>query len=276
MEKTPGCDRGLHRQGNAFSILHSQLLPPLSRRKTETMDILPAIDLRGGKCVRLLQGDYSRQIDYAEDPVAVARAFEQVGAKWLHLVDLDGAREGRQCNLAVIERIVRETGLSVEVGGGLREVEVIESLLRIGVKRCVVGTKALVDWPWFESLVQRPMCRGRICLGLDARLGKLAVRGWTEELKETALDIADRAAGLPVAAIIYTDIGRDGMLLGANVDAMKEMAERSKVPVIASGGVTDIEDVKQLAALPLLGIIIGRAIYEKTISLTDALQVLSG
>ncbi len=238
------------------------------------MDILPAIDLRGGKCVRLLQGDYSRQIDYADDPVAVAREFERVGARWLHLVDLDGAREGRQRNLPTIERIVRETGLNVEVGGGLREVEVIESLLAVGVRRCVVGTKALEDWSWFESLVQRPTCRERICLGLDARQGRLAVRGWTQEMTETALDVADRAAGMPVAAIIYTDIGRDGMLLGANVEAMKEMAERSRVPVIASGGVTDIEDVKRLAALPLLGIIIGRAIYEETISLADALRVV--
>lgn len=238
------------------------------------MDILPAIDLRGGKCVRLLQGDYSRQIDYADDPVAVAREFERVGARWLHLVDLDGAREGRQRNLPTIERIVRETGLNVEVGGGLREVEVIESLLAVGVRRCVVGTKALEDWSWFESLVQRPTCRERICLGLDARQGRLAVRGWTQEMTETALDVADRVAGMPVAAIIYTDIGRDGMLLGANVEAMKEMAERSRVPVIASGGVTDIEDVKRLAALPLLGIIIGRAIYEETISLADALRVV--
>lgn len=238
------------------------------------MDILPAIDLRGGKCVRLLQGDYSRQINYADDPVAVAREFERVGARWLHLVDLDGAREGRQCNLPTIERITRETGLNVEVGGGLREVEAIESLLDIGVKRCVVGTKALEDWSWFESLVQRPTCRERICLGLDAREGRLAVRGWTEQMAETALDVADRAASLPVAAIIYTDIGRDGMLLGANVEAMKQMAEQSKVPVIASGGVTDIQDVKRLAALPLLGIIIGRAIYEETISLADALRIV--
>jgi phosphoribosylformimino-5-aminoimidazole carboxamide ribotide isomerase len=237
------------------------------------MDILPAIDLRGGKCVRLLQGDYSKQINYADDPVAVAREFERAGARWLHLVDLDGAREGRLCNLPVIERIVGETGLNVEVGGGLREVEVIESLLAIGVQRCVVGTKALEDWPWFTALVERPTCRGRICLGLDARLGKLAVRGWTQEMTETALEVADRAAGLPVAAIIYTDIGRDGMLLGANLEAMREMAEHSKVPVIASGGVTDIDDVRRLAKMPLLGMIIGRALDEKEIDLAEAILV---
>ncbi|HSW44023.1 MAG TPA: 1-(5-phosphoribosyl)-5-[(5-phosphoribosylamino)methylideneamino]imidazole-4-carboxamide isomerase [Phycisphaerae bacterium] len=239
------------------------------------MDILPAIDLRSGKCVRLLQGDYSKQIDYADDPVAVAHQFEQAGARWLHLVDLDGAREGRPCNLPVIERVLRGTSLKLEVGGGLREAPAIESLLEVGVQRCVVGTKALENWAWFESLVQRATCRGRVCLGLDARLGKVAVRGWTEELKETALEIADRAAALPVAAIIYTDISRDGMLQGANIEAMKEMAERSKVSVVASGGVTNLDDVKRLAALPLAGIIIGRAIYERTIDLAEAIQAAS-
>ena len=237
------------------------------------MDILPAIDLRAGKCVRLLQGDYSKQIDYADDPVAVARQFEQAGARWLHLVDLDGAREGRLCNMPVIERVLRETRLKVEVGGGLREVDVIESLLTAGVVRCVVGTKALEDWSWFEQLVGRSSCRGRICLGLDARLGRLAVRGWTREMTETALEVADRVADWPLAAIVYTDIGRDGMLLGANIEAVREMADRSKVPVVASGGVTDIDDVRRLAALPLLGIIIGRAIYEKQIDLAEAIHV---
>ena len=237
------------------------------------MDILPAIDLRAGKCVRLLQGDYSRQIDYADDPVAVAGQFEQAGARWLHLVDLDGAREGRLCNLPVIERILGKTALKVEVGGGLREVDVIESLLAAGVARCVVGTKALEDWAWFEQLVGRPNCRGRICLGLDARQGKLAVRGWTKETSLTALEVADRVAEWPLAAIVFTDIGRDGMLLGANIAAMKEMAARSKVPVIASGGVTDVDDVRRLAKLPLLGIIIGRAIYEKQIDLAEAILI---
>jgi phosphoribosylformimino-5-aminoimidazole carboxamide ribotide isomerase len=240
------------------------------------MDILPAIDLRAGKCVRLLQGDYARQIDYADDPVAVARQFEEAGARWLHLVDLDGAREGRPSNLPVIERILVATSLKVEVGGGLREVETIESLLAAGVTRCIVGTKALEDWDWFRELVHGPTCRGRLCLGLDARLGRLAVRGWMQELSLTAFEVADRVAEWPLAAIIYTDIGRDGMLLGANIEAMKEMAQRSKVPVIASGGVTDIDDVRHLAELPLLGIIIGRSIYEKQIDLAEAIRVAAG
>jgi len=240
------------------------------------MDILPAIDLRAGKCVRLLQGDYARQIDYADDPVAVARQFEEAGARWLHLVDLDGAREGRPSNLPVIERILVTTSLKVEVGGGLRDVETIESLLAAGVTRCIVGTKALEDWDWFHKLAHGPACWGRLCLGLDARLGRLAVRGWIQELSLTALEVAERVAEWPLAAIIYTDIGRDGMLLGANIEAMKEMAERSNIPVIASGGVTDIDDVRRLAVLPLLGIIIGRSIYEKTIDRAEAIQVAAG
>lgn len=237
------------------------------------MDILPAIDLREGKCVRLLQGDYNKQINYSADPVAVAQRFEADGAGWLHVVDLDGAREGTLRNMAVIERMARETHLRVEVGGGLRDTQVIEELLRVGVARCVVGTRALEDWEWFRGLVQREDMRGRIALGLDARQGQLAVKGWTEQTRETALQVAERVADWPLAAIIYTDIGRDGMLLGPNVEAIKILADFSKIPVIASGGVTDIEDVRRLSALPLLGIIIGRAIYEGQLDLGEAVKL---
>ncbi|MBI4578817.1 MAG: 1-(5-phosphoribosyl)-5-[(5-phosphoribosylamino)methylideneamino]imidazole-4-carboxamide isomerase [Planctomycetes bacterium] len=237
------------------------------------MDILPAIDLREGKCVRLLQGDYNQQIDYSNEPVAVAKQFEQAGARWLHLVDLDGAREGRLRNLPVLEQILRQTKLKLEVGGGLRDTATIEDLLSAGVGRCVVGTQALEDWAWFESLVHTPAMKDKIALGLDTRQGRLAVRGWTEERRETALQLAERVADWPLAAIIYTDIARDGMLLGPNMEAIKSLAEYSTVPVIASGGVTDIEDVKRLIRLPLLGIIIGRAIYEKQLDLAEAVQL---
>jgi len=240
------------------------------------MDILPAIDLRNGKCVRLLQGDYDKQIDYADDPVAVASQFEQAGAQWVHVVDLDGAREGKLCNLPVIERILATTTLRVETGGGLREMATIESLIETGVSRCVVGTQALENWSWFKELVHQPTFQGLIALGLDARQGKLAVRGWTEERRETPLQMAERVADWPLAAIIYTDIARDGMLLGPNVEAMKVMADCSAVPVIASGGVTNIEDVRRLVQLPLSGMIIGRAIYEKQIDLAEAVRVAEG
>jgi phosphoribosylformimino-5-aminoimidazole carboxamide ribotide isomerase len=237
------------------------------------MEILPAIDLRDGKCVRLLQGDYSQQIHYSEDPVAFAKEFEKVGAKWIHIVDLDGAKEGHPCNLAVIERVLAETSLNVEVGGGLREVEVIEELLEAGVQRCVVGTKALVDWDWFVELVHRPACQQHIALGLDARNGYLAVRGWVEATAQTPVHVAKAAEGLPVAAIIYTDISRDGMMSGPNVESTLALAEASSIPVIASGGVTTLDDIRALAALPLGGIIVGRAIYEGRLDLAEAVKI---
>lgn len=239
------------------------------------MDILPAIDLREGKCVRLLQGDYQKQIDYSDDPVSVAKQFEQAGARWLHMVDLDGAREGTLRNLPVIEQVLKKTNLKLEIGGGLRDTQVIEKLLNAGVGRCVVGTQALEDWPWFEQLVHTPSMKDKIALGLDARQGKLAVKGWTEERQETAIQVAERVADWPLGAIIYTDIGRDGMLLGPNMEAIKALAQVSTVPIIASGGVTDIDDVKRLVQLPLLGIIIGRAIYEKQIDVAEAVRIAS-
>ncbi len=237
------------------------------------MDILPAIDLRNGKCVRLLQGDYSQQIDYSEDPVAVARQFEAAGAGWLHLVDLDGAKEGRPCNLPTIRRILSQTKLKVEVGGGLRDAKTIEELLDAGVQRCIVGTQALVDWAWFVDLVQRPKCARHVALGLDARNGQLAVRGWLEATTLTAAQVAQKAAGLPVTAIIYTDISKDGMLQGPNIEATLAVAKASTIPVIASGGVTTVEDVRALVKLPLGGIIVGRAIYEGKLDLAEAVRI---
>jgi len=237
------------------------------------MEILPAIDLRDGKCVRLLQGDYARQIDYADDPVAVARRFEQAGARWVHVVDLDGAREGRPANLDVVRRVLAGTGLKVQLGGGLRDTDTIEALLEMGVARCVVGTRALEDWEWFESLVRRPACSGRLALGLDAREGKLAVRGWTRQTDETPISLAARVADWPLAAIIYTDIARDGMLAGPNLAAMRALAEASAIPVIASGGVTSLEDVHRLKALPVWGAIVGRALYENKIDLAEAIRL---
>ncbi len=237
------------------------------------MDILPAIDLRGGRCVRLLQGNYERQINYSDDPVAQARQFVAAGAKWLHVVDLDGAREGRPCNLDVISRIIRETPLKVEVGGGVRDEETVASLFGAGAARVVIGTRALEDWDWFEAVVHEAGYERRIALGLDAREGKLAVRGWTKVMERTAVDVARSVANWPLGAIIYTDIGRDGMLLGPNLEATRAVAEASKVPVIASGGVTDIEDVRHLVRLPIAGVIIGRAIYEKQLDLAEAVRI---
>jgi phosphoribosylformimino-5-aminoimidazole carboxamide ribotide isomerase len=237
------------------------------------IDILPAIDLRDGKCVRLLQGDYDRQIDYADDPVAVARQFESAGATWLHIVDLDGARQGIPANLETIARIIQSTRLAVEVGGGIRTDETVAALFGAGARRVVIGTRALEDWDWFRSLVHRPGHEGRIALGLDARDGNLAVKGWTEQTRHPAVEVARRVEGWPLGAIIYTDISRDGMLVGPNIEALREMAETSPVPVIASGGVTTLDDVQRLLRLPIGGIIIGRTLYEGKLDLAEVLRL---
>jgi phosphoribosylformimino-5-aminoimidazole carboxamide ribotide isomerase len=239
------------------------------------MDVIPAIDLLAGKCVRLLQGNYERQIDYDADPIDMARSFQNAGAQWVHIVDLDGAKEGRPCNLETITAVAASTDLKVEVGGGIRNDETVESLLAAGVARIVIGTQALRDWEWFRSVVHRSGHEGRIALGLDAREGNLAVEGWTEQTDRSALAVVREVADWPLGAIIYTDIARDGVLLGPNVEAVGEVAQASKVPVVASGGVTDLEDVRLLSALPLAGMIIGRALYEGHLDLAEAIGVAS-
>ncbi len=236
------------------------------------MEILPAIDLLSGKCVRLIQGRYDRVIHYQRDPVEVAESFLAAGARWLHVIDLEGARHGRIANLEAVKRIAA-TGAQIEFGGGVRDENAIRAALDAGAARVIVGTRALEDWDWMRITAHLPELAGRLAIGLDARLGRLAVRGWTHETHQTAVDVARSVAQWPLAAIVYTDIGRDGMLLGPNVEAIRHVAEVSTVPVVASGGVTDLEDVERLAQLDLAGIVIGRAIYEGAIELREALRV---
>ena len=235
------------------------------------MDILPAIDLLNGKCVRLIQGRYDRIVEYERDPVERATEFCQQGAIWLHVIDLDGARDGAISNLRALQAIVKTTGAKVEFGGGVRDEKAIADALEAGAERVIIGTRALEDWDWFKTVVNRPEYHGKIALGLDARLGKLAVRGWTADTEKTAIEVAEEVADWPLSAIVYTDIGRDGLLLGPNVDAIRALASVSGVPVVASGGVTDIEDVARLDEIDLMGVVIGRAIYEGAITLSDAL-----
>jgi phosphoribosylformimino-5-aminoimidazole carboxamide ribotide isomerase len=238
------------------------------------MDIFPAIDLRAGKCVRLLQGDYNRQIDYRDNPVAQAQDFESDGAQWLHVVDLDGALHGSMQNLEVIHHIVSNTKLKVEVGGGIREESTVAQLLEIGVQQVVVGTRALEDIDWFESLVKKPQFAHHIVLGLDARQGRIATRGWTETGETTITQMAEKVNDWPLAAIVYTDIACDGMLTGPNIETTRQLAESYSVPVIASGGVGRIEDIQNLATLPIRGIIVGRALYENKFTLKQALAAV--
>jgi phosphoribosylformimino-5-aminoimidazole carboxamide ribotide isomerase len=238
------------------------------------MEIWPAIDLRGGKCVRLRQGDYLRETVFGDDPVAMARRWVTEGASRLHLVDLDGARDGRQTNRQAAADIAAAAGVPCQFGGGIRDEATIAALLDMGLARLVIGTRALKEPEWFTD-----MCRkfpGRLALGLDAREGRVATDGWLETSDVAATDLARRFAGLPLAAIIYTDIARDGMLAGPNLAAVAQMRQAAAAPVVASGGVATAADVAALARLDLAGCIIGRALYEGTLSLTAAIRAAEG
>lgn len=238
------------------------------------MQIWPAIDLRAGKCVRLQQGDYDRETVFGEDPAAMARHWAEQGAGYLHLVDLDGARDGRATNLESIRAIRQAVDLVCELGGGLRNDETIEELLRLGLDRLVIGTKALKEPAWFRQLCRRhPQ---RLVLGIDARDGRVATDGWLETSQVEATELARQFADEPLAAIVYTDIATDGMLAGPNVSALAEMQAAVDVPVIASGGVTTADDVARLAAIPMAGCIIGRALYEGRLTIAAALDAAGG
>lgn len=233
------------------------------------MQIWPAIDLRGGKCVRLVQGDYARETVYGDDPAAMARRWVGEGAKFLHLVDLDGARDGKLINQDAVAAIVSAVDVPTELGGGVRYESSIRQLLELGLSRVVVGTKAIREPDWLKQ-----MCATfpeQIVLGIDAKDGRVATDGWLEVSDVPAADLAAQFDGQPLAAIVYTDIATDGMLAGPNVEAMREMASAVNVPVIASGGVTTAEDVAKLKQTGVAGCIIGRALYEGKLSLADAL-----
>jgi phosphoribosylformimino-5-aminoimidazole carboxamide ribotide isomerase len=238
------------------------------------MQILPAIDMRGGKCVRLRQGDYDQETVYAEDPVSVARTWLKAGAKTLHLVDLDGAKEGKPVHGDHVRRIVSATGLPIQFGGGVRTEEDIQEALGWGVKRIVLGTKALQDPAWVRQMAKSyPQT---IVLGLDARDGKVATHGWLEISESSALDLAREFANWPLAGIVFTDISKDGMMAGPNVAALREMSEEVALPIIASGGVTTLEDIRKLLSCRLAGCIIGKALYEGRLDLKDVLSLVAG
>lgn len=233
------------------------------------MRIWPAIDLRGRRCVRLVQGDYDRETVFGDDPAEMAQQWVSQGAHRLHVVDLDGARTGRQENLSCVQAIVAAVKIPVQLGGGIRDEYAVERILDCGVARVVIGTKAIKDPEWFRRIVRRfPQ---QVALGIDARDGFVATEGWLETSKLQAVEVARMFADEPLAAIIATDIATDGMLAGPNLAAMKAMKEAVDLPVIASGGVTTLDDVRALAAVPMAACIIGRALYEGRMRLFDAL-----
>lgn len=234
------------------------------------MDILPAIDLIGGKCVRLIQGEYDKQITYKDDPVAQAQEFVDAGSSWLHIVDLDGAKAGKPVNTEAVKAIVdADTGLKIELGGGLRDEDGIATMLDIGVDRLIIGTSAVNNFQWFSEMAKK--FPGKLALGLDGRGGNVSIAGWTEEAEHSIIDFARMAADLPVAAIIYTDITRDGMLSGPNLERTKMLVDTVDLPIVAAGGVTSVDDIKNLKQISVAGAIIGRALYEGAIDLKDAI-----
>lgn len=233
------------------------------------MQVIPAIDLRGGRCVRLRQGDFQRETVFGDDPAAMAARWRADGAERLHLVDLDGAKTGSPVNAAAVERIVREVDVPCQLGGGVRDEPAIAAWLQAGLERVVIGTQALRDPDWFAQMAEK--YPGRLLLGLDARDGRVATHGWLEVSDVTALALARQFDVLPIAGIIYTDIARDGMLGGPNVDATAALATAVQTPVIASGGVGELKDLERLAKLPIVGCIVGRALYDGRFSLVEAL-----
>jgi phosphoribosylformimino-5-aminoimidazole carboxamide ribotide isomerase len=234
------------------------------------MQLIPAIDLRGGNCVRLRQGDYGRETVFGDNPVAMAAHWELEGATRLHLVDLDGAKAGRPINVDAVRSIVQRIAIPCQLGGGIRDEATIAFWLDAGIDRVIVGTQALRDPEWFRAMIES--YPERVVLGVDARDGRVAAEGWLEDSDVPAWDLAKQFDGLPLAAVIYTDIAKDGMLEGPNLESTGMLAEQIETPVIASGGVSTLEDLERLSKLPIVGCIIGRALYEGRFALGEALE----
>lgn len=239
------------------------------------MILFPAIDLKEGLAVRLEQGDMARATIFHRDPAAQARAFEQQGFEYLHIVDLDGAFAGKPMNAAAVDRILETVGIPVQLGGGVRDTATVENWLEKGIDRIVIGTAAVRDPPFVKQAARD--YPGRIAVGLDARDGKVAVEGWAETSELSVLDIARRFEDVGVSAIVYTDIARDGMLQGLNLDATVALAEAIRIPIIASGGLASIEEIKELLsprAGKLAGAIAGRALYDGRLDAAEALKLI--
>jgi phosphoribosylformimino-5-aminoimidazole carboxamide ribotide isomerase len=232
------------------------------------MELWPAIDVRGGRCVRLLQGDYDRETVFADDPVAQAQAFVAAGARRLHVVDLDGARAGVPVQVDLVGRIVAAAGVPVQLGGGARSRDAVAACLDAGVSRVVIGSLAIHEPETFSALARE--FPDRIVLGLDARDGRVAVHGWRETSAVTAVDVARRHAALPLAAVVFTDIATDGMLSGPNLAALADMIAATPRPVIASGGIANAADIRAVAAAGAAGCIVGRALYSGAMTLPEA------
>ncbi len=237
------------------------------------MLIIPAIDLRGGKVVRLFQGRFDRQKVYSLDPVKAARHWARQGAKFLHVVDLDGASGGKSGNLAALKRILENIQIPLEFGGGVRNIKAISALLALGVQRVVLGTRAAEDRKFLDKAHKE--FGGRVIVSIDAREGKVLTKGWNSSSAKNALDFAGELKDLGFKQVIYTDVSRDGALCGPNIAGVKELIRKTGLDVIASGGVSGLGDLKKLKALRkgLSGVIVGKALYEGKFTLAEALSL---
>jgi phosphoribosylformimino-5-aminoimidazole carboxamide ribotide isomerase len=243
-----------------------------------SLDLYPAIDLRGGKCVRLMQGDYDRETVYGDDPVAQARLFADAGAPWIHVVDLDAARSGEPVNRPVVAAIAAAVAVPVQTGGGVRSVAAAEALFEAGVSRVVIGTAAVENPELAEALASRGM---RVAIGLDGRNGKIATHGWETETDMEVVEMARRFESIGVDAVVVTEIARDGTLEGPDLEGLAAVLGGTHLDVIASGGVGTADHLRRLAELEsegrtLSGVIVGRALYEGTVDLGEGLAACTG
>ncbi len=237
------------------------------------MEVIPAIDLKAGRCVRLLQGDFDKETVFSTDPGAVARGWEQVGALRIHVVDLEGAASGRPENAEAVACILESVDISIQLGGGIRNMEVLETWLARGVQRVVLGTAAVEDPDFLQEALQR--FGESVVVGIDARDGRVAASGWKRTTEVDAIALVEQVKGFGARRIIYTDISRDGMLSGPNLESVRQVVSSTKVPVIASGGVSTIEHLKSLRELGVEGAIVGRALYTGDVNLREAIQTVS-
>ncbi|MBQ8141012.1 MAG: 1-(5-phosphoribosyl)-5-[Clostridia bacterium] len=233
------------------------------------MKLFPAIDIIDGKAVRLVKGDYAKMTVYSDSPLKVAKYFEDCGAKYLHLVDLEGARDGLPVNLATIKEIIDKTELFVEVGGGIRSLDMVETYVGAGADRVIIGTAAVTDPAFLEEAVSR--YGEKIAVGVDIKDGAVAIKGWTEKSELTCFDFCERLASLGVKTVICTDISKDGLLSGTNMELYAELSDRFSMDITASGGVSSLDDVKKLSEMGMYGAILGKAIYAGNIDLREAL-----
>lgn len=235
------------------------------------MKILPAIDMYGGKAVRLLKGDYNEMTVYSDNPCAVARDFVNSGADEIHLVDLEGAKSGRLDNYGVVERIIKECGAFCEIGGGIRSHAAIEKYAKLGIGRVILGTAAVCDSEFLETSVKN--FGGLIAVGADIKNGRVAIKGWTEESEYTVFDFCDKLEDLGVRTLICTDVSRDGAMRGTNRELYRELSARYTMNIIASGGVSTLDDITALREMNIYGAIVGKAYYTGAINLKDAVEL---